>query len=54
MLRVTRGVLTIEPEPPEEERDAILAALAAGEDAVLGGWARAALAEGVEDDELDP
>ena len=44
---------TIEPEPSEDEREAILAALAeppAGD----AGWAAAALREGVEDDELDP
>ncbi|MEO5576753.1 MAG: hypothetical protein ABIR67_04835 [Gaiellaceae bacterium] len=43
---------SIEPEPPAEEREAILAALAAPaeEDA---GWAATALREGVEDDELD-
>jgi hypothetical protein len=46
--------LTIEPEPPDGEREAILAALEAGEEAVLGGWERAALAEGVENDEPDP
>jgi hypothetical protein len=44
---------TIEPEPTEDEREAILAALAAapGDDA---GWSAAALLEGVEGDELDP
>ena len=44
---------TIEPEPNEDEREAILAALAeapAGEE----GWAAAALRVGVVDDELDP
>jgi len=44
---------TIEPEPTDQEREAILAALArpaSGED----GWASAALAEGVEEGELDP
>ena len=43
----------IEPEPNEEEREAILAALTeapAGDE----GWAAAALREGVEVDELDP
>ena len=44
---------TIEPEPTEEEREAILAALA-GASAGDEGWAAAALREGVEDDELDP
>ena len=46
-------VATIEPEPTEAEREAILAALArptSGEE----GWATAALAEGVEEGELDP
>jgi hypothetical protein len=44
---------TIEPEPSEAEREAILVALArpAEED---GAWARAALLEGVEDAELEP
>ena len=44
---------TIEPEPPEEEREAILAALADAAPAEQG-WADAALVEGVEDGELDP
>ena len=44
---------TIEPEPTEEEREAIVAALAAPA-APDSGWAEAALAEGVEDGELDP
>lgn len=44
---------TIEPEPTEEEREAILAALARPAPAE-GGWASAALAEGVEEDDLDP
>ena len=43
----------IEPEPPEEERDAILAALERPVPAG-SGWAAAALLEGVEDGELDP
>ena len=44
---------TIEPEPPDEEREAIVAALAAP---VVSepGWAEAGLLEGVEDGELDP
>ena len=43
---------TIEPEPPDEEREAILAALSPP---VLAdeGWIAAALREGVVD-ELDP
>jgi len=44
---------TIEPEPTEEEREAIVAALA-GPAAPDPSWAEAALAEGVEDGELDP
>jgi hypothetical protein len=44
---------TIEPEPNEEEREAILAALAEGP-AGDEGWAAAALREGVEGDQLDP
>ena len=44
---------TIEPEPSEEEREAILGALA-GPAAADPGWANAALLEGVEDGELDP
>ena len=44
---------TIEPEPAEEEREAIVAALA-GPAASDPGWAEAALLEGVEDGELDP
>ena len=44
---------TIEPEPTEEEREAIVAALA-GPAAPGPPWADAALAEGVEDGELDP
>jgi hypothetical protein len=43
----------IEPEPSEEERDAILAALDRPVP-VDSGWAAAALLEGVEDGELDP
>ena len=46
--------IAIEPEPPEQEREAIVAALAAGEENGLGGWSQAALAEGVEEAELDP
>ena len=50
-LRVVSA--TIEPEPSEEERAAILAALA-GPAEVVDGWAAASLLEGVEDGELDP
>ena len=46
-------VTTIEPEPSEEERDAILTALA-GPAPTAPGWAEAALLEGVDDGELDP
>jgi hypothetical protein len=44
---------TIEPEPPEEEREAILAALDRPGPAE-SGWAATALLEGVEDGALDP
>ena len=44
---------TIEPEPPDEEREAILAALAPPVPADQG-WAGAALLEGVEEAEFDP
>jgi hypothetical protein len=46
--------VTIEPEPPEEEREAIVAALAVGDGQDVGGWSQAALAEGVEEADLDP
>ena len=46
--------MLIEPEPTEAEREAILAALARPDDAVLGEWAEAALSEGVESEEDDP
>ena len=61
MIRVTKEVgeasivrITIEPEPPEQERQAIVAALAAGEGDDLGSWSQAALEEGVEEADLDP
>ena len=48
----------IEPEPSAAEREAILAALGASDEIVLGEWAEAALAEGVaagvDSDEPDP
>jgi hypothetical protein len=44
---------TIEPEPSEAVREAILGALAEPE-TTDPGWAAAALLEGVEDAELDP
>jgi hypothetical protein len=43
----------IEPEPTDEEREAILAALR-GTVPDEPGWSAAALREGVADDELDP
>jgi quinol monooxygenase YgiN len=46
-------VATMEPEPTEEEREAILAALVRPARADEG-WASAALAEGVEEGELEP
>jgi hypothetical protein len=46
--------VTIEPEPPEQEREAIVAALARGERDNASGWSEAALAEGVEEADLDP
>ena len=46
--------VTIEPEPPEQEREAIVAALAGAEGDGLDGWSHAALAEGVEEADLDP
>ena len=45
---------TIEPEPTDEERDAIVAALAGRPPATDQSWAEAALLEGVEDGEPDP
>ena len=44
---------TIEPEPTDEDREAILAALTAPP-ATDQSWAETALLEGVEDGELDP
>ena len=46
--------LTVEPEPSEAEREAILSALANRDAAVLGEWAQMALSEGVETEESDP
>ena len=45
---------TIEPEPSDAEREAILAALGAAAEASLGEWADAALLEGVESGDSDP
>jgi hypothetical protein len=60
VLRVTKGIdrlrpvpVTIEPEPPEQEREAIVASLAWGTGEELGGWWQAALAEGVGVEESD-
>ena len=44
---------TIEPEPSEEEREAVLAALQAPREAD-DGWTEAALLEGVESGLPDP
>jgi len=44
---------SIDPEPSQGEREAILAALTDASGAE-SGWAAAALLEGVGDDELDP
>jgi hypothetical protein len=44
---------TIEPEPSEQEREAILVALDRPAPAD-SGWAETALLEGVEDGEVDP
>ena len=45
---------TIEPEPLDAEREAILAVLGDAVEPHLGEWAEAALVEGVENDEPDP
>ena len=44
---------TIEPEPSEAEREAILAALARPDEAGSSEWVEAALLEGVESGEPD-
>ena len=46
--------VTIEPEPSESEREAILDALGRSDDAVPGEWAEAALLDGVASGDLDP
>ena len=46
--------VTIEPEPSDSEREAILALLGAAAEPRPGEWAETALLEGVENDELDP
>jgi hypothetical protein len=45
---------TIEPEPSDGEREAILAALDEASEPAVAEWAEAALLEGVESGELDP
>ena len=45
---------TIEPEPSDAEREAILAALGGDAEPSPGGWAETALLEGVESGEPDP
>ncbi len=45
---------TIEPEPTDSEREAILSALAETAREPTGGWAESGLAEGVEEIALDP
>jgi hypothetical protein len=45
---------TIHPEPPDEVREAILAAFEGSVAADDEGWPAAALLEGVDDGELDP
>lgn len=45
---------TIEPEPSDAEREAILSVLGAAMEPRLGDWAETALLEGVENDEPDP
>jgi hypothetical protein len=46
--------VTIDPEPSDDEREAILAALQEPGTAPLGEWAEAALREGVESVEDEP
>jgi hypothetical protein len=53
VARVAAVTAMIEPEPPEEEREVILAALSASAPGE-GEWAAAALLEGVEGGESDP
>ena len=45
---------TIEPEPSEAEREAILAALGSDHERAPAAWTEAALLEGVETGEPDP
>jgi hypothetical protein len=44
----------VQPEPSEEEREAILAALGAATSDEEDGWSAAALLEGVEEAEVEP
>jgi hypothetical protein len=53
ICRLTPVPVTIEPEPPEQEREAIIAALGEGRGEELGGWSQAALSEGVGVEESD-
>jgi hypothetical protein len=46
--------VTIEPEPSDSEREAILALLGPAAEPRPGEWAEAALLEGVENGEPDP
>ena len=46
--------MTIDPEPSDAEREAIVSALATPDDGPLGEWAKTALSEGVESEEPDP
>ena len=46
--------IAIVPEPPQSERDIILAVLEAAEEEPRGGWAKLALLEAVEQDDLEP
>ena len=46
--------VTIVPEPSDDEREVILAALGAPAEARLGEWAETALLDGAEGGESDP
>ena len=46
--------VTIEPEPSDSEREAILALLGSAAEPRPGEWAEAALLEGVENGEPNP
>lgn len=45
---------TVEPEPSEAERKAILVALGRADEPALGEWVKTALLEGVESGKHDP